>query len=97
MFLYEFIHDASLLPDSKIAFTHVSVLMVYTHPRSVTTSCLVCMFTHNPARISKVYRRANSLVFDLVQSPLFLILPMMLSSAYMLSGAAVVNIANAVT
>ena len=97
MFLYELIHDASLLPDSKTTFMHVSVLMLYTHPRSVTTSRTVCIFTHNPARISKVYCRANSLVFDLVLSPLFLILPMMLSSAYMLSGAAVVNIANAVT
>ena len=97
MFLYEYIHDDSLLPDSKIAFMHVSVLMVYTHPRSVTTSCLVCMFTHNPARISTIYCRANNLVFDLVLSPLFLILPTMLSSANMLSGAPVVNINNAVT
>ena len=92
MFLYELIHDASLLPDSKTAFVDVSVLMLYTHPRSVTTSRTVCIFTHNPARISTVYCRANNLVFDLVLSPLFLILLMMLSSANILSGAAFVNI-----
>ena len=65
MFLYELIHDASLLPDSKTTFMHVSVLMLYTHPRSVTTSRTACIFTHNPARISTVYRLANNLVFDL--------------------------------
>ena len=49
-------------------------------------------FTHNDADITTGYCRASNLVFDLVLSPLFLILLMMLSSAKILSGAAFVNI-----
>ena len=76
---------------------HVCVLMVYTHPRIVMTSLVVCIFTHNHAGISTVYCRANNLAFDLVLSPLFLISLTTLPSANISSHAAVVNIADAVT
>jgi len=74
---------------------HVCVLMVYTHPR-IVISLVVCIFTHNHAGISTVYCRANSLMFDLVMSPLFLISLTTLTFADISSHAAVVNISDAV-